>query len=151
MIQNHEIVAVSDSVKFIEYICLKPFILQDYELQLASYTSGLETLLNIPIKRTMVQSPSGVILQEVCTSLRISQSQPFLHLHCPCLLPVFPADPEFTPSYRVSTPKGFNSRLCSFSRSHQYWSDFRRQLVEVWICCLYTRILVETGLKFWVQ
>lgn len=47
-------------------------ILQDYELQLASYTSGLETLLNIPIKRTMVQSPSGVILQEVYKSLHIS-------------------------------------------------------------------------------
>nr|XP_033790625.1 desmoplakin isoform X3 [Geotrypetes seraphini] len=38
--------------------------IKDYELQLASYSSGLETLLNIPIKRTMVQSPSGVILQE---------------------------------------------------------------------------------------
>lgn len=50
---------------------LKLVILQDYELQLASYTSGLETLLNIPIKRTMVQSPSGVILQEVYKSLHI--------------------------------------------------------------------------------
>ncbi|CAH2284270.1 desmoplakin isoform X1 [Pelobates cultripes] len=38
--------------------------IKDYELQLASYSSGLETLLNIPIKRTMVQSPSGIILQE---------------------------------------------------------------------------------------
>ncbi|KAE8597867.1 hypothetical protein XENTR_v10016627 [Xenopus tropicalis] len=38
--------------------------IKDYELQLASYSSGLETLLNIPIKRTMVQSPSGVITQE---------------------------------------------------------------------------------------
>ncbi|XP_078544196.1 desmoplakin isoform X1 [Lissotriton helveticus] len=38
--------------------------IKDYELQLASYSSGLETLLNIPIKRTMVQSPSGVVLQE---------------------------------------------------------------------------------------
>ncbi|MBN3315832.1 DESP protein, partial [Atractosteus spatula] len=37
---------------------------KDYELQLASYGAGLETLLNIPIKRTMVQSPSTVILQE---------------------------------------------------------------------------------------
>nr|XP_015210163.1 PREDICTED: desmoplakin isoform X3 [Lepisosteus oculatus] len=37
---------------------------KDYELQLASYSAGLETLLNIPIKRTMVQSPSTVILQE---------------------------------------------------------------------------------------
>ena len=55
-------------------------ILQDYELQLASYTSGLETLLNIPIKRTMVQSPSGVILQEVCSkSLHISMSTIISH------------------------------------------------------------------------
>ncbi|MEE6465080.1 hypothetical protein FKM82_006445 [Ascaphus truei] len=38
--------------------------IKDYELQLASYSSGLETLLNIPIKRTMVQSPSGIIMQE---------------------------------------------------------------------------------------
>ncbi|KAJ1200612.1 hypothetical protein NDU88_004435 [Pleurodeles waltl] len=38
--------------------------IKDYELQLASYSSGLETLLNIPIKRTMVNSPSGVVLQE---------------------------------------------------------------------------------------
>lgn len=45
--------------------CLNSVLLQDYELQLASYTSGLETLLNIPIKRSMVQSPSGVIMQEV--------------------------------------------------------------------------------------
>lgn len=38
---------------------------QDYELQLASYSSGLETLLNIPVKRTMLQSPSSVVRQEV--------------------------------------------------------------------------------------
>ncbi|XP_053570693.1 desmoplakin isoform X2 [Bombina bombina] len=38
--------------------------IKDYELQLASYSSGLETLLNIPIKRTMVQSPSVIIMQE---------------------------------------------------------------------------------------
>ncbi|KAJ7338511.1 hypothetical protein JRQ81_012413 [Phrynocephalus forsythii] len=38
--------------------------IKDYELQAAAYSSGLETLLNIPIKRTMVQSPSGLILQE---------------------------------------------------------------------------------------
>ncbi|KAK9519723.1 hypothetical protein VZT92_022433 [Zoarces viviparus] len=31
---------------------------KDYETDLASYTSGLETLLNIPIKRTMLKSPS---------------------------------------------------------------------------------------------
>ncbi|XP_028987343.1 desmoplakin-A-like isoform X2 [Betta splendens] len=37
---------------------------KDYELQLASYSSGLETLLNIPIKRTMLQSPASVVRQE---------------------------------------------------------------------------------------
>uniref|UniRef100_A0A8C2YXI4 Desmoplakin n=1 Tax=Cyclopterus lumpus TaxID=8103 RepID=A0A8C2YXI4_CYCLU len=34
--------------------------IKDYELQLASYSSGLETLLNIPIKRTMLQSPASL-------------------------------------------------------------------------------------------
>ncbi|MGH0144089.1 UNVERIFIED_CONTAM: hypothetical protein FKN15_001535 [Acipenser sinensis] len=38
--------------------------IKDYELQLASYSAGLDTLLNIPIKKTMVRSPSSVILQE---------------------------------------------------------------------------------------
>ncbi|XP_066537038.1 desmoplakin-A isoform X2 [Hoplias malabaricus] len=38
--------------------------IKDYELQLASYSSGLETLLNIPIKRTMLQSPATVLSQE---------------------------------------------------------------------------------------
>ncbi|KAG8133302.1 hypothetical protein E2320_011103 [Naja naja] len=38
--------------------------IKDYELQAAAYSSGLETLLNIPVKRSMVQSPSGLILQE---------------------------------------------------------------------------------------
>uniref|UniRef100_A0A673CQQ7 Desmoplakin a n=1 Tax=Sphaeramia orbicularis TaxID=375764 RepID=A0A673CQQ7_9TELE len=33
--------------------------IKDYELQLASYSAGLETLLNIPIKRTMLQSPAS--------------------------------------------------------------------------------------------
>lgn len=41
------------------------FYLQDYELQLASYSSGLETLLKIPIKRTMLQSPASVVRREV--------------------------------------------------------------------------------------
>lgn len=122
---------------------LNLFILQDYELQLASYTSGLETLLNIPIKRTMVQSPSGVILQEVYTSLHILRASPSCIFCCPCFLPVFPVDPEFTPCFKVSIPKGFNSRLCSFSGSHQYLSDFRRWSVEIWICCLYGRIFAE--------
>lgn len=40
-------------------------LFQDYELQLASYSSGLETLLKIPIKRTMLQSPASVVRQEV--------------------------------------------------------------------------------------
>ncbi|XP_044076567.1 desmoplakin-like isoform X1 [Siniperca chuatsi] len=39
--------------------------IKDYELQLASYSSGLETLLNIPIKRTMLQSPASAVRQEV--------------------------------------------------------------------------------------
>ncbi|XP_073729089.1 desmoplakin-A isoform X2 [Misgurnus anguillicaudatus] len=38
--------------------------IKDYELQLASYSSGLETLLNIPIKRTMLQSPATELRQE---------------------------------------------------------------------------------------
>ncbi|XP_068196144.1 desmoplakin-A isoform X1 [Antennarius striatus] len=38
--------------------------IKDYELQLASYSSGLETLLNIPIKRTMLQSPASVVREE---------------------------------------------------------------------------------------
>ncbi|XP_041848504.1 desmoplakin-like isoform X1 [Melanotaenia boesemani] len=38
--------------------------IKDYELQLASFSSGLETLLNIHIKRTMLQSPASVVRQE---------------------------------------------------------------------------------------
>ncbi|KAK2859943.1 hypothetical protein Q7C36_004109 [Tachysurus vachellii] len=38
--------------------------IKDYELELASYSAGLETLLNIPIKRTMLQSPATVLSQE---------------------------------------------------------------------------------------
>ncbi|KAM6922036.1 desmoplakin-B [Xenentodon cancila] len=38
--------------------------IRDYETDLASYTSGLETLLNIPIKRTMLQSPLMDLNQE---------------------------------------------------------------------------------------
>lgn len=40
-------------------------VLQDYESDLAAYTSGLETLLNIPIKRTMLKSPTVDLNQEV--------------------------------------------------------------------------------------
>lgn len=52
MVQNNEVTC-----------CVACF--QDYELQLASYSAGLETLLNIPIKRTMLQSPASVVRQEV--------------------------------------------------------------------------------------
>ncbi|XP_071400786.1 desmoplakin-A isoform X2 [Centroberyx affinis] len=38
--------------------------IKDYELQLASYSAGLETLLNIPLKRTMLQSPATVVREE---------------------------------------------------------------------------------------
>ncbi|XDV26469.1 hypothetical protein PO909_030186 [Leuciscus waleckii] len=38
--------------------------IKDYELQLASYSAGLETLLNIPIKKTMLQSPTTELRQE---------------------------------------------------------------------------------------
>uniref|UniRef100_A0A3Q3X8R6 Uncharacterized protein n=1 Tax=Mola mola TaxID=94237 RepID=A0A3Q3X8R6_MOLML len=37
---------------------------QDYETDLTVYASGLETLLNIPIKRTMLKSPSMELHQE---------------------------------------------------------------------------------------
>ncbi|KAK7945579.1 hypothetical protein WMY93_001307 [Mugilogobius chulae] len=38
--------------------------IKDYELQLASYSAGLETLLNIPIKKTMIQSPASIVRTE---------------------------------------------------------------------------------------
>nr|XP_046248699.1 desmoplakin-like isoform X2 [Scatophagus argus] len=38
--------------------------IKDYETDLAAYTSGLETLLNIPIKRTMLRSPSMDLNEE---------------------------------------------------------------------------------------
>uniref|UniRef100_A0AAQ6AIV8 Desmoplakin b n=1 Tax=Amphiprion ocellaris TaxID=80972 RepID=A0AAQ6AIV8_AMPOC len=38
--------------------------IKDYETDLSSYTSGLETLLNVPIKRTMLKSPSMDLNQE---------------------------------------------------------------------------------------
>ncbi|TRY88990.1 hypothetical protein DNTS_032291 [Danionella cerebrum] len=41
--------------------------IKNYELELASYSAGLETLLNIPIKRNLLQSPSSAINQEVLT------------------------------------------------------------------------------------
>ncbi|XP_073709058.1 desmoplakin-B-like isoform X2 [Garra rufa] len=39
--------------------------IKNYELELASYSAGLETLLNIPIRRTVLQSPSSTISEEV--------------------------------------------------------------------------------------
>ncbi|XP_056893780.1 desmoplakin-A isoform X3 [Takifugu flavidus] len=38
--------------------------IKDYETDLAAYSSGLETLLNIPIKRTMLKSPTVDLHQE---------------------------------------------------------------------------------------
>ncbi|XP_046873002.1 desmoplakin isoform X3 [Hypomesus transpacificus] len=38
--------------------------IKDYEFELASYSAGLETILNIPIKRTMLQSPANELTQE---------------------------------------------------------------------------------------
>ncbi|XP_008276404.1 desmoplakin-B isoform X2 [Stegastes partitus] len=38
--------------------------IKDYETDLSSYTSGLETLLNVPLKRTMLKSPSMDLNQE---------------------------------------------------------------------------------------
>eukprot|EP00063_Salmo_salar_P049553 XP_014024388.1 PREDICTED: desmoplakin-like isoform X2 [Salmo salar] len=38
--------------------------IKDYELELASYNAGLETLLNIHMKRTMLQSPSTKLTEE---------------------------------------------------------------------------------------
>ncbi|XP_051953923.1 desmoplakin-like isoform X1 [Xyrauchen texanus] len=43
--------------------CIKS--IKNYELELASYGAGLETLLNIPIKRLILQSPSSAISEEV--------------------------------------------------------------------------------------
>lgn len=49
------------------YLCssASTSVFQDYETDLAAYTSGLETLLNIPIKRTMLKSPTVDLNQEV--------------------------------------------------------------------------------------
>ena len=47
------------------------FVFQDYEMQLASYSAGLETLLNIPIKRTMLHSPTVIIREEVWSCMTV--------------------------------------------------------------------------------
>ncbi|KAJ3595119.1 hypothetical protein NHX12_004424 [Muraenolepis orangiensis] len=52
---------VEDVQKDAETCCSS---IKDYELQLASYSAGLETLLNIPIKRTVLKSPASVVRQE---------------------------------------------------------------------------------------
>ncbi|CAL8309211.1 unnamed protein product [Lota lota] len=51
-----------DSVLTESGVCVSS--IKDYESDLASYGSGLETLLNIPIKRTIVKSPSTELNQE---------------------------------------------------------------------------------------
>lgn len=38
--------------------------IKDYELELASYSSGLETLLKVPIKRNLLQSPASSVRKE---------------------------------------------------------------------------------------
>uniref|UniRef100_A0A3B5QL62 Desmoplakin a n=1 Tax=Xiphophorus maculatus TaxID=8083 RepID=A0A3B5QL62_XIPMA len=38
--------------------------IKNYELELASYSSGLGTLLNVPVKRTLLQSPASSVRRE---------------------------------------------------------------------------------------
>ncbi|XP_034738406.1 desmoplakin-like isoform X13 [Etheostoma cragini] len=62
---NSEIIAKRETVESVlkdNETCVNS--IKDYETDLASYTSGLETLLNIPIKRTMLKSPSMDLNQE---------------------------------------------------------------------------------------
>ncbi|XP_075901736.1 desmoplakin-B isoform X2 [Nelusetta ayraudi] len=62
---NSEIKAKRDTLESVlkdNEACVES--IRDYETDLAAYTSGLETLLNIPIKRTMVKSPSTDLHQE---------------------------------------------------------------------------------------
>ncbi|TSL47595.1 Desmoplakin [Bagarius yarrelli] len=63
---NSEITGKRDTVEAVQRdgdTCVN--IIKDYELGLASYAAGLETLLNIPIKRNVLQSPTTVVIQEV--------------------------------------------------------------------------------------
>ncbi|XP_027032923.2 desmoplakin isoform X2 [Tachysurus fulvidraco] len=63
---NSEITGKRETVEAVQRdgdICVNT--IKNYELGLASYSAGLETLLNIPIKRTMLQSPSTLVIQEV--------------------------------------------------------------------------------------
>ncbi|XP_040041127.2 desmoplakin-B isoform X2 [Gasterosteus aculeatus] len=52
--------------------------IKDYETDLVSYSSGLETLLNIPIKRTMLKSPSMDLNLEA-TQLQTSYMELLTH------------------------------------------------------------------------
>ncbi|XP_036438172.1 desmoplakin isoform X2 [Colossoma macropomum] len=63
---NSEIMAKRETVEAVQRdgdSCVNA--IKGYEVELASYSAGLETLLNIPIKRTMLQSPSTAMIQEV--------------------------------------------------------------------------------------
>ncbi|XP_076844153.1 desmoplakin-B isoform X2 [Brachyhypopomus gauderio] len=63
---NSEIAAKRETVEGVQRdgdVCVNA--IKDYELALASYSAGLETLLNIPIKRSMLQSPSSTVVQEL--------------------------------------------------------------------------------------
>ncbi|KAI4899136.1 hypothetical protein NFI96_013228 [Prochilodus magdalenae] len=63
---NSEIMAKRATVEAVQRdgdVCVNA--IKGYEVELASYSAGLETLLNIPIKRTMLQSPSTAVIQEV--------------------------------------------------------------------------------------
>ncbi|KAK2846086.1 hypothetical protein Q7C36_010940 [Tachysurus vachellii] len=63
---NSEITGKRETVEAVQRdgdMCVNT--IKNYELGLASYSAGLETLLNIPIKRTMLQSPTTVVIQEV--------------------------------------------------------------------------------------
>lgn len=62
--------SAANCVKTTKLIKTTNFVLQDYESDLAAYTSGLETLLNIPIKRTMLKSPTVDLNQEVTDQKR---------------------------------------------------------------------------------
>lgn len=66
---------ILDSAANCTFIKTANFVLQDYESDLAAYTSGLETLLNIPIKRTMLKSPTVDLNQEV-TDWKKKNSKP---------------------------------------------------------------------------
>lgn len=59
--------------------------LQNYETDLASYTSGLETLLNVPIKRTMLRSPSMDLHEEVMKPKPREELSLIIHMKQCCI------------------------------------------------------------------